>query len=180
MDRSGRIDDASEDKQPVGEVVLLALVVSVMSAVKAQLESHSAEPSADDRNATLLARLPKPSPELTPEQVIRIQLSALKLDSAATNHLGIRKAFEFASQANRQITGNEDQFINLVQNPLYHPLLNFRSVRFEPMRIMDQYAEQRVNILSREGQEIAYTFFLARQPTSPCRKCWMTDGVERS
>src|SRR5688572_22034437 len=133
MDRSSRFGA----KKPIpdtntGEFMLLALVVSVMSAVKAEagqiisIQKHDPDPAI----GALLEQLPSPAPGLTPDQVVRIQLSAFKVNDAADQ--GLQKVYDFASPASRVIAGPVERFSLLVRNPVYLPLLGFESVSFGP------------------------------------------------
>jgi hypothetical protein len=178
MDRSSRFGvPPSPGEANPGEFVLLALVVSVMSAVKAESEQGLSPQHAPDPNvAALLEHLPVPATHLTPGQVVKIQLSAFKVNDAADQ--GVRKAYEFASPASRLLAGPMERFSVLVRNPVYAPLLNFESVVFGPLEIVGDEAEQRVSILASSGIEATYSFKLSRQSMGAFAGCWMTDRLE--
>ncbi|MBI5930740.1 MAG: DUF4864 domain-containing protein [Chloroflexi bacterium] len=123
--------------------------------------------------------LPQPIPELPPHMVVKIQLEALQNNDEPVPDYGIRVAFQFASPANRTITGPVSRFIQLVKNPLYAPILNWVGVEYGPINIVDAEAQQLVTILSADGESINYVFTLSRQKLPPYMGCWMTDGVVR-
>lgn len=122
---------------------------------------------------------PQPDAKLTPGQVIKIQLDALRRNDEPTADSGIRTAFRFASPANREATGPIERFIPLVKNPLYLPLLNHRRADFGSLRVEGDTAQQRVTVTGRDGRTAIYVFTLSKQSVAPYKDCWMTDGVGR-
>ena len=117
----------------------------------------------------------QPSPELSPEDVVKIQVEALQNNDGDDN--GIEVAFRFASPANRQVTGPLNRFTYLVKNPTYRPMLNHKQAEYSPIEITDDTARQRVTITGSDGSASVYLFELSRQNTPTCSGCWLTDGV---
>ena len=120
---------------------------------------------------------PVPAPDLLPQQVVAIQLKALQ-DNDETN-TGIAITFNFAAPDNKTYTGPLDRFIQLVKNPVYAPLLNFKKYEANKIHIEADQAQQIVIITDKNGQKAAYLFSLSRQKNGPCQNCWMTDSVIR-
>ncbi|MBD1210638.1 MAG: DUF4864 domain-containing protein [Ignavibacteria bacterium] len=120
--------------------------------------------------------LPQPKPEFSPDDVIRIQLDALR-DNDAGNDDGIATAFNFASPGNKVYTGPLSRFKQIVRNPVYAVMLNHRSADYESVLISGTVAQQRVMITGENSQTVIYTFTLSRQRDPRYRDCWMTDGV---
>lgn len=118
---------------------------------------------------------PKPSPDYSPDQVVTIQLDALKNNNRADD--GIATVFSFASPANKRLTGPLKRFKNIIRDPNYRPMLNHLSTSLDPVRISGNEAVQRVTLIDAVGNEIVYLFFLSKQRRSPCAGCWMTDAV---
>jgi hypothetical protein len=118
-----------------------------------------------------------PSPELRPQEVVRIIVEALRRNDA--NDSGIRTTWNFASPGNKLVTGPLERFIPLVKNPLYAPLLHYQSVRYGELRNSDTQAAQLVELTSSSGSHAWYLFELTKQSDGPLRNCWMTDGVMR-
>lgn len=121
----------------------------------------------------------RPSPSLTPSEVVRIQLTALQTNDEMRGDPGIATVFQFASPANRAITGPLDRFVDLVKTPEYRPMLNHRAAEPGPLVTTGDLAEQRVMITSAAGERISYVFVLSRQRTGAYAGCWMTEGVLR-
>ena len=118
---------------------------------------------------------PTPSPEFSPDQVVRIQLEALQHNDRTNK--GIEAAFNFASPGNKQFTGPLPRFIKMLKAPPYNSMLNHRSVEYGPIEIIGGIATQRVTLTGSDGQAIIYIFSLSKQTEEPYQDCWMTDGV---
>lgn len=120
---------------------------------------------------------PHPAPELSPADVIRIQLEALQHNDSRTDD-GIETAFQFASPSNKVYTGPLSRFKQIVRNPAFSIMLNHRSAEYEEAHVSGDMAQQRVTVSSSAGnQTIIYTFILSRQRDDKYQGCWMTDGV---
>jgi hypothetical protein len=121
----------------------------------------------------------QPSPKLSPEDVVRIQLEALQHNDAPTKDAGIAIAFRFASPSNQTATGPLEKFILLVKNPLYRPMLNHKRAERAQIEIEGDQARQRVTIITADDERITYLFTLSKQADGQFKDCWMTDAVER-
>ena len=115
-----------------------------------------------------------PSPELTPEQVVRIQLNALRHNDSRDR--GIEVAFRFASPNNKLQTGPLPRFIRMIQQGPYSLMLAYDNVVYDPVEIVENYARQRVTLIG-SGLVVTYEFYLSRQTEGACIGCWMTDAV---
>lgn len=119
--------------------------------------------------------LPTPTPDLAPEEVVRIQLESLRDND--DNNKGIETAFNFASPGNKKSTGPLPRFVKMLKMPPYNSMLNYKSAEFDPIEISGDSAVQRVKLVGTDGQSITYIFMLSRQTDAPYKNCWMTDGV---
>ncbi len=115
-----------------------------------------------------------PSPELTPEQVVQIQLNSLRHNDSGNR--GIEVAFRFASPDNKLRTGPLPRFIRMIKQGLYSLMLAYDNVDYDPVEIVEGYARQRVTLIG-SGLIVAYEFYLSRQTEGACIGCWMTDAV---
>jgi hypothetical protein len=160
--------------------LLLCLLVAASCSLPHSMDANA----AGTERGTMMSQAqaddgPQPNPKLKPEEVVAIQLQALQRNDTPTKDNGIAIAFRFASPANQSITGPLSNFILLVKNPLYQPMLNHRSVARGQMKIDGDKAEQRVTLTSATGERAVYIFTLSKQQDGPFKDCWMTDGVER-
>lgn len=137
-----------------------------------ELPDLSQEPAPTEAPA---AALPTPSPELSPEEVVRLQLEALQRNDESNQ--GIEIAFNFASPDNRKVTGPLSRFITMLNDPHYRPMLNHRAAELDPIQISGDTALQRVTLTAKNGQVFVYIFSLSKQTEPPYQNCWMTDGV---
>ena len=115
-----------------------------------------------------------PAPALSPAEVVRIQLEALRHNDV--HNRGIEVAFRFASPANRSNTGPIERFVSMIRNGPYALMLRFREASYGPVESRGLMARQRVT-LADAGIRTTYWFYLSRQSEEPYVDCWMTDAV---
>ena len=115
-----------------------------------------------------------PTPEFTPQEVVEIQLEALRNNDAADN--GIAVVYRFASPTNRAQTGPLLRFANMIKRGPYALMLNYESLEFDEAEIVGNQARVRV-VLVNQYQKLGYFFILTRQTEAPYKDCWMTDIV---
>ncbi len=120
-----------------------------------------------------------PNRNLSPADVIRIQIGALGRNDIPHENAGIEITFLFASPRNKLVTGPLPRFIQLVSNPVYRPMLNHRQAEYGPLQVEGVNATQPVILIASDGQRVGYLFTLSRQDGGTCDGCWMTDGVIR-
>lgn len=157
----------------VAAVLLVAGAVLLPTSLRAQRGDTSAG------GARAMRPRPVPSPALSPDDVVSIQLDALRHNDSPSRDAGIATTFLFASPANRVATGPFDRFADLVKTSAYRAMINHRRVERGPIRIDGEEARQRVVVYSATGVRVAYMFLLSRQRGGPYDGCWMTDGVTR-
>ena len=116
-----------------------------------------------------------PDPDLTPEEVVAIQLRALQLNDQQDR--GIAVAFRFASPQNRASTGPLPRFAGMIRNGPYSSMLNHVSAACQDPLVRGNEAMQRVAVTASDGLVINYVFILSRQSSEPYQDCWMTDAV---
>ena len=117
---------------------------------------------------------PSPGPELSPRQVVQIQLDALRRNDVPAPDAGIATTFRFASEANRKATGPLERFRRMLRNPLYAPMIDHLSAEFGPVHYEGEIARVQVVLFGGGGEVVAYDFTLSRDEDTDC---WLTDGV---
>lgn len=120
---------------------------------------------------------PGPHPMLSPEEVVLLQLRALKGNDDTDRGIGL--AYRFASPENLAYTGPLERFVRLLHEPAYAPLLNYLTEELGPVRIDGHSATLRVTVLARDRQRVAYCYYLSRQEQGDLSGCWLVDGVSR-
>ena len=115
-----------------------------------------------------------PRPGLSPGEVVRIQLEALRRNDEQDR--GIEVAFRFASPANRETTGPLPRFIRMIRQGPYALMLDFREASYGTVEVREGVARQRVTLTGARSR-VSYWFYLSRQSEAPWADCWMTDAV---
>ena len=143
----------------------VALAFGVGSALGQQSETGAGNP---------LSEALVPDPALSPSEVVRIQIEALRHNDGQNR--GIAVAFRFASPANRANTGPLARFIPMIKHGPYALMLDFRDATYGPVETVADRARQRVT-LTGTRETMTYWFYLSRQSEPPYVGCWMTDSV---
>jgi hypothetical protein len=118
----------------------------------------------------------QPDPSLSPEEVVRVQLEALRNNGPEDQ--GIAIAYRFASPQNKQNTGPLPRFTRMLKSDAYRPMLDAARLEFRDTRTREPLARVVVEITTGGGQTVTYAFFLRRQSVPDCTGCWLTEGVE--
>lgn len=119
----------------------------------------------------------EPNPDLTPDQVVKLQLEGLQNNDLTDDNQGIRICYRFASPGNQVIAGPVENFIKLVKNPIYKSLIGFERAEFGLMTIKGRTAQQAVRLIHTNGISAVYVWILSKQDEPPYRNCWMSDAV---
>lgn len=123
--------------------------------------------------------LPKPSPALSPTEVVRLQVEALGTNDTPHEDAGIEAAFNFASPANKRVTGPLQRFRRLFDTPAYGPMIDHNGATYSDPEVEDDVARMGVILTTMRGDRVGYLFRLSKQEESPHADCWMTDAVRR-
>ncbi len=118
-----------------------------------------------------------PDPSLAPQDVVSIQIEALGTNDTPYKDRGLEVTFNFASPANRRMTGPLARFKAMVRGPTYGPMIDHRGARFENLVVEDDSARIDVVLTSKDGVYLGYRFFLSRQHGNAYEGSWMTDAV---
>ncbi len=162
-------------------VAVAVAVLSLHACQRSEVARTQTEPQPRTQSLQMMEDMiyqesdPKPSPELLPEEVVKIQLNALKHNDGK-NH-GIAVVYRFASPENRLYTGPLENFTKMLYNPLYAPMLNYDTEELGTMKKDGMRAEQKVVLIDKHGKAHTYLFLLSKQQEGDYRDCWMTDGV---
>ncbi len=106
-----------------------------------------------------------PEPELSPTQVVYIQVEALRHND---NHdKGIKIASRFNSPENREILQASGSFAEVLRGESFLPLLFPASIVYYRPGEKDGYYYQPVQIYSSEGRVMVYLFYLSLQTDPP-------------
>jgi hypothetical protein len=121
-----------------------------------------------------------PAPQLSPLDVVKIQVYALEHLNEPTPNAGIWTTFQFASPVNRGVTGPYGHFLQLIKSAANRAFLDARSAQFSGARRNGSSAEITVELEDQERLRSRFIFSLSLQGAGPFKDCWMTDGVHPS
>ncbi len=119
----------------------------------------------------------EPSPLLSPHDVVRIQIEALRMNDTPYDNRGVEVTFNFASPANKRVTGPLERFKVMVRNPIYEPMIDHLNAEYENIIVEGDIARIDVILKAKEGDYLGYRFFLSRQRDNQYEGSWMTDAV---
>jgi hypothetical protein len=123
--------------------------------------------------------LPEPAPDLSPTEVVRLQVEALGSNDTPHEDAGIEAAFAFASPANKRATGPLNRFRRLFDTPAYGPMINHKGATYSDPQVEGAMARMGVILTTAQGERVGYLFRLSKQGDEPHAGCWMTDAVRR-
>ncbi len=121
----------------------------------------------------------EPDPSLSPRDVVSIQIEALRNNYTPYESRGIEVTFNFASPANKRMTGPLERFKVMVRNPIYGPMIDHRNANYENLEVEGDFAKIDVILISKDGEYLGYRFILSRQHGNQYEGSWMTDAVIR-
>jgi hypothetical protein len=121
--------------------------------------------------------LPQPTPDLSPKEVVRVQVEALARNDEPHPDAGIEAAFRFASPANKAATGPLERFRTLFDAPSYGSMIGHEGARYSEPQVEANRARVGVILTTSDGERIGYLFRLSKQSGAPHEDCWMTDAV---
>ena len=122
---------------------------------------------------------PRPQPEihLTPDEVVRIVMSALANNDEPYPDAGIETTFKFASPQNKVNTGPLEKFTSMVKSYPYDAMVNHLKSDISEVVMVGPDAYLWVKLITQEGTEVAYAFRLSQQRDGKFQGMWMTDAV---
>ena len=145
----------------------LAVLASALALAVLATSAPASDPLADSLT---------PRADLTPAEVVRIQLEALRRNDASDR--GIAVAFRFASPSNKRSTGPLPRFASMIKAGPYALMLNFTDATYGEVEVRDRVAAQPVTLSAPGQRPVTYVFFLSRQSSDDAlNDCWMTDAV---
>ena len=131
----------------------------------------------------------EPDPELTPEQVVEAQTSAIRNADREGDPTGssdpqgaqdriLRTLFAFAAPAFRRRHGDFEGVAAAMTNPIYRPLVVAETVERGPIDVDGDRAVQKVLARPEDGRDRTYEFVLERQSTGEHEGCWLIAAID--
>ena len=167
---------ASAGKQTRTIVYLgLTLLGAVVTIVAVWMTGSTLGQKPQEDLPAIARQLVQPSPELTPDDVVRLQLRAL--GTSAISDEGILQCYCFASPANRRATGPFPRFVAMIRSGSYAAMLNQTATRVGRPIVRGEHARVLATFVDGHRRVRVYRFELSKQSADPYLDCWMTDEV---
>ena len=127
-----------------------------------------------------LAEIIKPSKEIDPEQVIKIQLSALMKNDNPYKDRGIIQTWEFAHPNNQKITGPLEKFKNMIKTDSYSMLINHSNHEILEVYMSSKIATFEVTVLDDEKKYYKFKWQVEKYDREgQLKDCWLTTAVSK-
>ncbi|MBX3433706.1 MAG: hypothetical protein KF847_10335 [Pirellulales bacterium] len=161
---------------PTGAVLLAFLAANLVSRAR---DAGPREPrtsaGAEALDAQGLAETRLPSPGLTPDEVVEIQLAGLADHERPA--VGILQCYCFASPLNALANGPLERFGQIVRAPPFDVMATARARLVGKPVVQGRTARVLASIVDDQGRISSFVFWLRRQEGDEYRDCWMTDAV---
>lgn len=118
-----------------------------------------------------------PDPALAPENVVAIQLEALKHNDDPTPNAGIAQTYALAHPNNKRVTGPLPRFERMINSPAYRPLIGHTAHQIERVAGNDLVVRFRVVVETPYGSAVQYLWEVGRVLEGPYTGAWLTTAV---
>jgi len=126
----------------------------------------------------LMAEIKKPTPEINPEDVVKIQLSSLMNNNDPYKNAGIEQTWEFAHPSNRVFTGPIQRFTQMMYAPSYAVMLDHKKHDILEVKIDNDIAYFFIELTSNDGKMFGFKWTLEKvEEEGVFKDCWMTIAV---
>ena len=127
-----------------------------------------------------LAEIIKPSKEIDPGQVIKIQLTALMKNDNPYKDRGIIQTWEFAHPNNQKITGPLEKFKNMIKTDSYSMLINHSNHEILEVYMSSEIATFEVTVLDNEKKYYKFKWQVEKYDREgQLKDCWLTTAVSQ-
>ena len=131
-------------------------------------------------STSLFAEIKKPTPDIKPEDVIKIQLSSLMQNNEPYLNAGIEQTWEFAHPNNKKFTGPLERFKTLLSSESYKMLLNHIDHNIVEVKTTDSLVSYEVTILGEEKNYYKFRWMVEKYNSDgPLKDCWLTTAVSQ-
>ena len=122
----------------------------------------------------------KPSINIKPAQVIKIQLEGLKKNDIPNKDQGIEQTWEFAHPSNQRFTGPLSRFKEMIKGDSYNMLLNHISHKIIEIYSNKKKAVYEVTVLDTNKKYFKFRWQVEKfLDNGPLKNCWLTTVVSQ-
>ena len=124
------------------------------------------------------AELLKPTSDIKPSEVVRIQLLGLQKNDLDYKDSGIEQTWNFAHPNNKKVTGPLDNFKRMIKGDSYEMMINHLSHSITKLGSSDKWAQFEVIILDKEKIYHKFNWQVEKYLSDgPLKDCWLTTMV---
>ena len=126
------------------------------------------------------AELIKPSSNIEPYKVVKIQLSSLMNNNYPNKDSGIKQTWEFAHPNNQKYTGPLEKFKIMLKGESYKMLLNHLDHKIVAVQVGNGFADYEVTVLDVEKKYYKFNWRVEKyQLDGNLKNCWLTTMVSQ-
>jgi len=124
------------------------------------------------------ADLVKPSKNILPTEVVKIQLTGLQNNDLDYNDSGIEQTWNFAHPNNKKVTGPLGKFKRMIKGPSYQMMIDHLSHTITELESSDNRAQFEVIILDKNRIYHKFNWQVEKYTLDGVLKdCWLTTMV---
>ena len=124
------------------------------------------------------AEILKPSSDINPKEVIKIQLTGLQKNDLNFKDSGIEQTWNFAHPNNKKVTGPLGNFKKMLKSDTYQMMINHLSHTIIQLRSSDKWAQFEVIILDKNKNYHKFNWQVEKYTKDgELKDCWLTSMV---
>ena len=129
-------------------------------------------------NSISKAEILKPSSDINPKEVVKIQLSGLQKNDLNFKDSGIEQTWNFAHPNNKKVTGPLGNFKRMIKGESYQMMINHLSHTITQLGSKDNWAQFEVVILDKNKIYHKFNWQVEKYTLEGTLKdCWLTTMV---
>ncbi len=122
----------------------------------------------------------KPKSDITPKEVVKIQLIALMKNDIPYEDRGIIQTWEFAHPNNQKATGPLERFKNMIKTDSYSMLINHSGHEIVEVYMSKDIATFEVTVLDVDKKYFKFKWQVEKYNIDGALKdCWLTTAVSQ-
>ena len=122
----------------------------------------------------------KPSKEIEPDQVVKIQLKGLMNNNNPYMDVGIEQTWELAHPKNKKYTGPLEEFKKMLKGETFYMLVGHKEHQIEQVYLNETVATFLVTILDSDKNYYKFKWQVEKYINEgPLKDCWLTTAVSQ-
>ena len=124
------------------------------------------------------AEILKPSKNINPKEVVKIQLTGLQKNDLKFKDSGIEQTWNFAHPNNKKVTGPLSNFKRMIKGDAYQMMINHLSHTITQLGSTDKWAQFEVIILDKNKIYHKFNWQVEKfTEDGELKDCWLTSMV---